>query len=288
MAAHEPPPLVTPSRHDPRIMLMAGVAGACLLGAAAGAWVKPEARDLKRREAPQVALRQTPAAEPEMQIVLDEMALPPSTTPLEVMRDRPPVLVKAVAPALRAAEPKKEPQPEPKKPAPAKPAKPKPKVEKIVVAKAEPKATPKPAKPEPAAKKAKPVLLAKAEAKPRPAPKVETPKPTPKPVVMAKVEPKPAAAPPAPPPPKKTLAKAVGRPAPVENTWAAEDRRLARAYRQALEAGAPEWRLARQQARWRSIRDEAMREAPWALSDIYAARIAELDDEAGEAAMQLD
>ena len=38
----------------------------------------------------------------------------------------------------------------------------------------------------------------------------------------------------------------------------------------------------------RQVSDEAMREAPWALSDIYAARIAELDDEAGEAAMQLD
>lgn len=279
MAAHEPPPLVTPSRHDPRIMLMAGVAGACLLGAAAGAWVKPEARDLKRREAPQVSQRLAATGEPEMQIVLDDMSLPPATTPLEVLPDRPPVLVKAVAAKPRAEEPK------PKTPAPAKPPKAKPakKVEKIVVAKAEPKA-PKPAKAAPA-KKAKPVLMAKADPKPKPVPKAEKPKPAPKPVVQAKAEPKPVVAP---PPPKKTLAKAVTPPAPAESTWAAEDRRLARAYRQALEAGAPEWRLARQQARWRSIRDEAMREAPWALSDIYVARIAELDDEAGEAAMQLD
>lgn len=61
---------------------------------------------------------------------------------------------------------------------------------------------------------------------------------------------------------------------------AAADRRLARAYREAAEAGAPEWRLRRQQNRWLAARERAAEEAPWVVGEVYDARIAELEEEA--------
>ena len=61
---------------------------------------------------------------------------------------------------------------------------------------------------------------------------------------------------------------------------AAADRRLARAYREAADAGAPEWRLRQQQNRWLAARERAADEAPWAVTEVYEARIAELEDEA--------
>jgi fused signal recognition particle receptor len=62
-------------------------------------------------------------------------------------------------------------------------------------------------------------------------------------------------------------------------TLSAADRQLARAYRQAEAAGVPTERLERQQRRWLAARANAARQAPWAVHDIYLARIAELQDQ---------
>ncbi|MDP1872665.1 lysozyme inhibitor LprI family protein [Phenylobacterium sp.] len=58
------------------------------------------------------------------------------------------------------------------------------------------------------------------------------------------------------------------------------DQQLAAAYEQALAAGIPDWRLERQQRRWLRAREDAAREAPAAVAEVYAARIAELEDQA--------
>lgn len=58
----------------------------------------------------------------------------------------------------------------------------------------------------------------------------------------------------------------------------AAERRLNRAYREAQDAGVSEATLERQQQRWRAARAAAAREAPWAVRDVYQARIAELQD----------
>lgn len=65
---------------------------------------------------------------------------------------------------------------------------------------------------------------------------------------------------------------------------AAADRRMSAAYRHALQAGASPDRLRRQQGRWLAARAQAADEAPWALTQVYAVRIAELNDEAAQAA----
>lgn len=58
------------------------------------------------------------------------------------------------------------------------------------------------------------------------------------------------------------------------------DLQLAAAYEQALAAGIPDWRLERQQRRWLRAREDAARDAPAAVAEVYAARIAELQDQA--------
>lgn len=58
----------------------------------------------------------------------------------------------------------------------------------------------------------------------------------------------------------------------------ARDRQLQRAYRNAEAAGVPASSLQRQQARWLQARAAAAREAPWAVEDVYEARISELND----------
>jgi uncharacterized protein len=63
----------------------------------------------------------------------------------------------------------------------------------------------------------------------------------------------------------------------------AADRRLNRAYQQARAAGVPDSQLERQQQRWLAARSAAAREAPWAVQDVYQARIAELNGMAREA-----
>lgn len=68
----------------------------------------------------------------------------------------------------------------------------------------------------------------------------------------------------------------------------AADRQLARAYRQAEAAGVPAERLQRQQQRWLAARAAAARQAPWAVHDVYLARIAELEDQTRQASTQGD
>jgi uncharacterized protein YecT (DUF1311 family) len=58
------------------------------------------------------------------------------------------------------------------------------------------------------------------------------------------------------------------------------DQDLAAAYDQALAAGVPDWRLERQQRRWLRAREDAAREAPAAVAEVYAARIVELQAQA--------
>jgi len=58
----------------------------------------------------------------------------------------------------------------------------------------------------------------------------------------------------------------------------ARDRQLQQAYRNAEAAGVPTSSLQRQQARWLQARAAAAREAPWAVEDVYEARISELND----------
>ena len=62
------------------------------------------------------------------------------------------------------------------------------------------------------------------------------------------------------------------------------DQELAAAYDLALAAGVPDWRLERQQRRWLRAREDAARDAPAAVAEVYAARIAELQDQAAFAA----
>jgi hypothetical protein len=63
----------------------------------------------------------------------------------------------------------------------------------------------------------------------------------------------------------------------------AADRQLSRAYQGARAAGVPEVQLQRQQQRWLAARSAAAREAPWAVHDVYLARIAELNSQARDA-----
>jgi hypothetical protein len=71
------------------------------------------------------------------------------------------------------------------------------------------------------------------------------------------------------------VAKAQPRP---DNGMRDADRQMNRAYSSARAAGVPDWQLRRQQARWEAARASAAREAPWAVHDVYLARIAELHD----------
>jgi hypothetical protein len=63
----------------------------------------------------------------------------------------------------------------------------------------------------------------------------------------------------------------------------AADRQLARAYQGARAAGVPDGQLQAQQQRWLAARSAAAREAPWAVRDVYMARIAELNGLARDA-----
>jgi hypothetical protein len=63
----------------------------------------------------------------------------------------------------------------------------------------------------------------------------------------------------------------------------AADRQMSRAYQVARAAGVPDSELRQQQQRWLAARSSAAREAPWAVRDVYLARIAELNGQAREA-----
>jgi hypothetical protein len=60
----------------------------------------------------------------------------------------------------------------------------------------------------------------------------------------------------------------------------AAERQVDSLYRQAEAAGVPPERLERQQQQWLSARAATARQAPWAMRDVYLARIAELRDQA--------
>lgn len=171
------------------------------------------------------------------------------------------------------------PKPEAKKTPKAEPAKAEPKASKLRVAFSSLKP----------AKEAKETVVAAAPAKPNKVEKVQKelaalsalPIETKKKVVVAEAKPRPKRA-----APEQTGCAGRNRAEALlcENPQlAAADRRLASAYREAAEAGAPEWRLRRQQNRWLAVRERAADEAPWAIAQIYDARIAELEDEAAMA-----
>lgn len=124
--------------------------------------------------------------------------------------------------------------------------------------------------PAPAAKLQKASMRKAASAK---APKADKPLK----VAEVKTAPKPAPKPVA-KPPRCAMADPGAALVCSNPTLGAVDRELARAYRQAQAAGVPEWRLEQQQQRWIAARANAAREAPWAVRDVYAARIAELRD----------
>lgn len=63
----------------------------------------------------------------------------------------------------------------------------------------------------------------------------------------------------------------------------AAERQLTRAYQGARAAGVSDAQLQRQQQHWIAARSAAAREAPWAVHDVYLARIAELNGLAKEA-----
>lgn len=69
----------------------------------------------------------------------------------------------------------------------------------------------------------------------------------------------------------------------ADRNLAAAERQLARAYQAARAAGVPDAQLQRQQQRWLASRAAAAREAPWAVHDVYLARIAELNGMARDA-----
>ena len=58
---------------------------------------------------------------------------------------------------------------------------------------------------------------------------------------------------------------------------ASADRRMARAWRRAVELGAPTWRLRRDQRDWMIAREAAARDAPDEVADLYDQRIRELE-----------
>ena len=63
----------------------------------------------------------------------------------------------------------------------------------------------------------------------------------------------------------------------IDPNLAAADRRLARAYREAIDAGIPERVLRRQQDVWLSARESAARYGPEDVARVYEARISELE-----------
>jgi colicin import membrane protein/SWI/SNF-related matrix-associated actin-dependent regulator 1 of chromatin subfamily A len=69
----------------------------------------------------------------------------------------------------------------------------------------------------------------------------------------------------------------------ADTRLSARDRQLQQAYRNAEAAGVPPSALRLQQARWLQARAAAAREAPWAVEDVYVARISELKDQTRDA-----
>ncbi|WP_374467714.1 hypothetical protein [Phenylobacterium sp.] len=203
-------------------------------------------------------------------------------------------------PETRKAKPKTERKDRIAKTPAAKVAKARPKVETAKapsrLSRALAKVAPKPAKDAAAKSQAKLAEARKARAEKARAEKPKTVKPK---VEKAALKAKPAAAPAAKPKPKlpkptpdNPIRKASNRCASsdpgaalvcADPALGAAERQLARAYRQAEAAGVSAAQLARQQQRWLTARAQAAREAPWAVRDVYEARIAELNDQTRDA-----
>lgn len=286
-------------------IVIAGVVVSAALGAGLGVWARsdpPPARDVP---APDPALLQP------LQIVVED-TLPPIGQLLEVL---PADLVAAAsrtdlpAPRLAAVDPVTTAAPLPvvalRRAAPPKRApdirRARPKEPSARLAKASSKPESKSAK----ARKAPAVKLAQAKT-----PKAKT-KPASKPKATLRAEAAPKARKPAaqktPPtklakatPPKsrrpenavaprgegplRVAREACALPDPgaalvcADRRLAARDQQLQRVYRRAEAAGVPAAALRRREARWLEVRAAAAREAPWAVEDVYVARISEIND----------
>lgn len=211
----------------------------------------------KRVEKPQPA-KATPAkavhkpAPPKVRLIKAEVR----EKPLHIQKTIEKKPAKSVGPVHAAAH------------TPPRKVEPAPKVQKVTLER-------KAAKPPAAVKPAKAVVKPVKQVKPTPVAK----RPAEKVDITAKPPEKAA------PPPKAIrpargagplrVAKAAPRPDP---TISDADRQMNRAYSSARAAGVPDWQLRRQQQRWEQARAAAAREAPWAVHDVYLARIAELHD----------
>ena len=344
-------PLVSQPRRAPPALVVAGVAGACLLGGALGYWARPSSDGvelLARRAAsapPAASPRQIEirvdrpppvAAEPAPPVEVAPPPQPaapePAPTPELLAPKRPPeglvkvhavapqrlvdveevserkaraaaerrALAKAEAEALAARKAKAE---KAAREAAAREARAEAKAAAVRKAKAEAaqiaeaaeaKARARAAERRLAERKAAEKLAAReAAAEKRQARLAAEKKATRKLAEeQRKTAPKAVAAA-SPPPARTTAAKASTRcasPDPGEAlacsdpALGAAERQLSRAYRQAEAAGVPPETLERQQRRWLAARANAARKAPWAVHDIYLARIAELQDQTRQAA----
>lgn len=325
--SRDPPadPLVSRPRRAPPALVVAGVAGACVLGAGLGLWARPSAGDGElsaRRTAsapPATSPRQIeirvdrfppPAAEPAPTV---EGANPPATTPEPgpapepLAPKRSPeglVKVRATAPerlvdvqeiaARKAAERRARAEGEARKAKAERAAradaeaaalrarKAKARVADAAEAKARAKAERRLAERRVAEQRA----AKKAAAERRQARLAAGPKAAQRPAEQkrkagpaaeartaraAKAAPRCAS-------PDPGAALACSDPA-----LGAAERQLARAYRRAEAAGVPLETLERQQRRWLAARANAALRAPWAVHDIYLARIAELHDQTRQA-----
>lgn len=337
-------PLVSRPRRMPAPLMMAGVAGACVLGAGLGLWARPTSLENgatsarltsaapARPPAPQqIEIRvdrppapppvAEPTAEAEAEAVAADDAAPApeaapepvapkpqpdglmkvrAVVPAKLADEAPPNAAAEVKAAKEAAEAKKAAAAAARKKAAAREeaelaAARKRRLEKARLAaaetaareKAQAKARERTAERKAAerlAEKKAAARIAEKKAAERRLAAAEKKKKT-QPAVQKAVAPKPAA----PPAPTVKAVKAGPRCdaadpgaalACSDPALGAADRRLARAYREAEEAGVPPDRLERQQRRWLQARANAARQAPWAVHDIYLARIAELEDQA--------
>ena len=306
-------PLVSQPRRAPPALIAAGVAGACVLGAGLGLWARPSSDDgelLAHR-----AVSAPAAASPwQIEIRVDrpppvpaepppavEVAAPPDPAPppeLLAPKRPPEGLVKAHAVAPERLVDVEEVSERKARAAAERRTRAKAEAETLAARKAKAERSAREAEAREARAEAKAAAMrkakvesariaevAEAKARARAAEKKsarrlaeEKRRTTPKSVAAASR-----------PPAKATkLAKASTRcasPDPGEAlacsdpALGAAERQLSRAYRQAEAAGVPPETLERQQRRWLAARANAAREAPWAVHDIYLARIAELHDQ---------
>jgi hypothetical protein len=284
-------------------VVLAGVVAAAVLGVGLGLWARPAPEPPPQPRPPTPAVA---APEPRLQIVVDDTPAPIGV-PLEVL---PPDMIAAAGTSrARAAPVDALPPMAPARPAPA--------VQRLVKASATPapvdadrSASRSPsAKPKasrtgtlkasrsgssqaktgqatpPKARidaKAQPTKLAKAKAakaQQAKSPAAKSRKPAQQAearTARSKPKPKPEAS-----PARRLPGEAstrVARADPPDRRLEVRERQLQRAYAQAEAAGVSAQTLRRQQARWVEARNAAEREAPWAVEDVYLARISELHD----------